>query len=57
MKRSSTPASNNRAHAGLDDHLMCKLQNPDFRAAYEAEDKRIERALQTIKPLERNHRE
>ena len=41
----------------MDDHLMCKLQNPDFRAAYEAEDKRIERALQTIKPLERNHRE
>ena len=28
---------------------MCKLQNPDFRAAYEAEDKRIELVLQIIK--------
>ncbi len=47
--RRRTPASNNRAHAGLDDFLKRKLQNPDFRAAYDAEDKRIELVLQIIK--------
>jgi len=36
-------------HASLDDSLKRKLQNPDFRAAYEAEDKRIELVLQIIK--------
>ena len=34
-------ALNNRAHGELDDCLKRKLQNPDFRAAYEAEDKPI----------------
>jgi len=48
-KRRRTPASPNRAHAGLDDSLKRKLQNPDFRAAYEAEDKRIELVLQITK--------
>jgi ribosome-binding protein aMBF1 (putative translation factor) len=47
--RRRKPASHNRAHAGLDDSLKRKLQNPDFRAAYEAEDKRIELVLQIIK--------
>ncbi len=47
--RRRTSASNNRAHAGLEDRLKRKLQNPDFRAAYEAEDKRIELVLQIIK--------
>ena len=47
--RRRTPASNNRAHADLDDHLKRKLQNPEFRAAYDAEDKRIELVLQIIK--------
>jgi len=37
------------SRAGLDDSLKRKLQNPDFRAAYEAEDKRIELVLQIIK--------
>jgi ribosome-binding protein aMBF1 (putative translation factor) len=41
--------SNNRAHAEFDVLLKRKLQNPEFRAAYEAEDKRIELALQIIK--------
>ena len=36
-------------HAGLEDSLKRKLQNPGFRAAYEAEDKRIELVLQIIK--------
>lgn len=44
-----TPASNNRAHADIDAHLKRKLQNPEFRAAYDAEDKRIELVLQIIK--------
>jgi hypothetical protein len=39
--RRRTPASHNRAHAGLDDSLKRKLQHPDFRAAYETEDQRI----------------
>ena len=47
--RRRTPASNNRAHAGLDDSLRRKLKNPEFRVAYEAEDKRIELVLQIIK--------
>ena len=51
MNRRRTPASSNRAHASLDDHLMRNLQNPEFRPAYEAEGKRIGRALQMIKPL------
>ena len=44
-----TSASNNRAHADLGDSLKRKLQNPEFRAAYDAEDKRIELVLQIIK--------
>src|SRR5208282_5282059 len=44
-----TPGSNNRAHADIDDCLKRKLQNPEFRAAYDAEDKRIELVLQIIK--------
>jgi ribosome-binding protein aMBF1 (putative translation factor) len=44
-----TSASNNRAHADVDTHLKRKLQNPEFRAAYDAEDKRIELVLQIIK--------
>jgi ribosome-binding protein aMBF1 (putative translation factor) len=44
-----TPASNSRAHADLDDCLKRKLQNPEFRAAYDAEDKRIQLVLQIIK--------
>jgi len=47
--RRRAPASNNRAHADLDDSLKRKLQNPEFRAAYDAEDKRIELVLQIIK--------
>ncbi len=47
--RRRTPASNNRAHADIDDCLKRKLQNPDFRIAYDAEDKRIELMLQIIK--------
>jgi ribosome-binding protein aMBF1 (putative translation factor) len=44
-----TSASNNLAHADLGDSLKRKLQNPEFRAAYDAEDKRIELVLQIIK--------
>ena len=51
--RRRTPASNNRAHADLDDCLKRKLQNPEFRAAYHAEDKRIELVLQIIKLRQR----
>jgi ribosome-binding protein aMBF1 (putative translation factor) len=47
--RRRTSASNNRAHADIDDCLKHKLQNPEFRAAYDAEDKRIELVLQIIK--------
>jgi ribosome-binding protein aMBF1 (putative translation factor) len=47
--RRRTSESNNRAHADLDDSLRRKLQNPEFRAAYAAEDKRIELVLQIIK--------
>jgi ribosome-binding protein aMBF1 (putative translation factor) len=44
-----TSASNNPAHAGLDGSLKHKLQKPDFRAAYDAEDQRIELVLQIVK--------
>jgi ribosome-binding protein aMBF1 (putative translation factor) len=44
-----TPTLNNRAHADIDACLKRKLQNPEFRAAYDAEDKRIELVLQIIK--------
>jgi ribosome-binding protein aMBF1 (putative translation factor) len=47
--RRRTPGLNNRAHADIDACLKRKLQNPDFRAAYDAEDKRIELVLQIIK--------
>ncbi|HEY9175126.1 MAG TPA: helix-turn-helix transcriptional regulator [Verrucomicrobiae bacterium] len=47
--RRRTSASNSRAHADMEDYLKRKLQNPDFRAAYDAEDKRIELVLQIIK--------
>jgi hypothetical protein len=40
--RRRTPALNNRAHAEIDDYLKRKLQDPEFRAVYEAEDSRIE---------------
>ena len=49
VNRCRTPAANNQAHADLDDCLKRKLQNPAFRAAYDAEDKRIELVLQIIK--------
>ena len=42
-------ASSNPAHADLGDSLKRKLQNPEFHAAYAAEDKRIELVLQIIK--------
>jgi ribosome-binding protein aMBF1 (putative translation factor) len=48
-----TPASNNQAHADIDDHLKHKLQDREFRAAYEAEDTRIELILQIIKLREK----
>ena len=47
--RRRTPASNNRAHANMDECFKRKLHNPAFRAAYHAEDKRIELVLQIIK--------
>ena len=47
--RRRTPSSNNRAHADIDDCLKRKLQNPEFRAAFDAEDRRIELVLQIIK--------
>jgi ribosome-binding protein aMBF1 (putative translation factor) len=40
---------NNRAHVDLSGSLKRKLQDPEFRAAYDAEDKRIELVLQIIK--------
>ena len=46
VNRRRTPASNNRAHADIDAGLKRKLQNPEFRAAYNAEDKRIELGAQ-----------
>ena len=47
--RRRTPGSNNRAHVGMDVFLKRKLQDPEFRAAYAAEDQRIELVLQIIK--------
>jgi ribosome-binding protein aMBF1 (putative translation factor) len=47
--RRRTSASNNRAHADLGACLKRKMQTPEFRAAYDAEDKRIELVLQIIK--------
>jgi hypothetical protein len=52
--RCRTSASNNRAHADIADGLKRKLQNPEFRAAFDAEDKRIGLTFQIIKPLKRN---
>jgi transcriptional regulator with XRE-family HTH domain len=37
----------------LEDSLKRKLQNPEFRAAYKAEDQRIELVLQIIKLRQR----
>jgi hypothetical protein len=45
-----TPGPNNRAFADLDDCLKRKLQNPDFRAAFAAEDKRIALARRITRP-------
>src|ERR1039458_3107138 len=47
--RRHTAASNNPAHLDIDDFVKRKLQNPEFRAAYDAEDLRIELVLQIIK--------
>jgi ribosome-binding protein aMBF1 (putative translation factor) len=44
-----TSASNSRAHIDIGDYLKRKLQDQVFRAAYDAEDKRIELVLQIIK--------
>ena len=41
QKKSST----NNAHVDLDVHIERKLRDPEFRAAYEAEDKRIDLIL------------
>ena len=49
VNRRRTSASNNQAHADIEDCLKRKLQNSDFRAAYDAEDKRVELVLQIIK--------
>jgi DNA-binding XRE family transcriptional regulator len=49
VNRRRTPASHNKGHADIDDWLQHKLQNPAFRAAYEAEDKRIDLVLQIIR--------
>jgi len=49
VNRRRTLASSNRAHAGLADYLERKLQNPEFRAAYEAEDKRIKLMIETFR--------
>jgi DNA-binding XRE family transcriptional regulator len=45
--------SNNRAHVDWDICLKRKLQNPDFRAAFAAKDKRIELVLQIIRLRQR----
>ena len=48
-------ASNNRAHADLIEYLQRKLRNAELRTAYDAEDRRIELALQIIRQrLEQN---
>jgi hypothetical protein len=49
VNRRRTSASNNQAHADLDESLKRKLQNPEFRAACDAEDKRIELELKAVK--------
>ncbi len=49
VNRRRTSASNNLAHADISGLVKRKLRNSGFRAAYEAEDKRIELALQIIK--------
>ncbi len=51
--RRRTPGSHNRAHADIDPVLKRKLQNREFRAACQAEVKRIQLALQIIKLRER----
>lgn len=48
MNRRRTLTLSNRAHADLDDYLKRKLQNPEFRAAYDAEDKRIRLIIETF---------
>jgi len=47
--RHRTSSSFNRAHVSVDSRLKRKLQNPEFRAAYEAEYRCIELVLQIIK--------
>ncbi|HUJ82996.1 MAG TPA: helix-turn-helix transcriptional regulator [Candidatus Acidoferrales bacterium] len=42
-------ASRNKAHVDLDAYVEKKMQDPEFRAAYEAEDKRIDLILQIIR--------
>lgn len=52
MRVTSRPqrkASPNEAHVDLDAHIVRKLRDPEFRAAYEAEDKRIDLILQIIR--------
>jgi ribosome-binding protein aMBF1 (putative translation factor) len=51
--RRRTSTLSNPAHADLEDSLKRKLQNPEFRAAYKAEDQRIELVLQIIKLRQR----
>jgi hypothetical protein len=48
VNRRRMSALHNRAHGDLHDFFKCKLQNPNFRAAYDTEDKRIKRLLQTF---------
>jgi len=48
-----TPTSNNRAHVDVDACLKGKLQNRDFRTAYDAEDKQIKLVIETFR-LRRN---
>ncbi len=47
--RRRTAGSNNPAHVDLEACLKRKLQNPEFRTAYNAEDQRIKLVLQIIK--------
>ena len=39
----------NKAHTDLDAHLERKLHDPEFRAAYTAENKRIDLILQIVR--------
>jgi ribosome-binding protein aMBF1 (putative translation factor) len=48
VNRRRTSASSNRAHEAVDACIKRKLQNPEFRAAYEAEDQRIDLVLRII---------